>query len=519
MTDQIWSETGGRFDRKRILYAIVGGAGLLVVLLWLLARAMARELNHDEHQFVAPPVLLLREGLLPYRDYPFFHTPNLVFVFAPLLAATSRLLLAARLFNVLCAAALLLLVFAIAAHSFRALRERRWVIALAFVLVLSLNPFFRFTAGRAWNHDLPVLTSVAAFAAVLHGMTRNRSWLWIGIGGFLLGIAVGTRLSFIPLLLPFALLTLLLPPRGRRLLCLTSLIIGAGIALLPTALLAYEAPRQFLFGNFTYNSTLNPLYRRSNFPDEFTWTRKFAFPVQQLLKSPSDLALVAGFIYFGLRPWRRAGWRNFTEHRETLALAVILPWVLLGSIAATPSHRQYYYPLVPFLLLGNIYGIAREGQWRPRTNWLIAATLFASLLEAIPDLSYTATIIRPTQWPVFTVTAKAAQIRELCPQGRVLTLAPIVPLEANLQIYPELATGPFGWRTAAFVDQRLRSLCHVIAPADLNQVLQSRPPAAILTGFEHADIEFQLVTYAKTRGFVKHRLDDHGALWLLPAKP
>jgi hypothetical protein len=519
MTVQDWSETDGRFDRKRILYAIVGGAGLFAVLLWLFARAMARELNHDEHQFVAPSVLLLREGLLPYRDYPFFHTPNLVFVFAPLFAATSRLLFVARLLNVLCAGVLLLLVFAIAAHSFRALRERRWVIALGFVLVLSLNPFFRFTAGRAWNHDLPTLASVAAFVAVLGGATKNRSWLWIGLGGFLLGIAAGTRLSFLPLLLPFAFLTLLLPPRGQRLLCLTSLIVGTGIALLPTAILAYEAPRQFLFGNFTYNSTLNPLYRRSNFPDEFTWTRKFAFPVQQLLKSPSDLALVAGFIYFGLRPWRGTGWRNFAEHREALALAVTLPWVLLGSIAATPSHRQYYYPLVPFLLLGNIYGIAREGQWRPRTNWLIAATLFASLLEAIPDLSYTGTIARPAQWPVFTLPAKAEQIRELCPQGRVLTLAPIVPLEANLQIYPELATGPFGWRTAAFVDQRFRALCHVIAPADLNQFLQSRPPAAILTGFEHSDIELPLVTYARTHGYVKHSLDAHGALWLIPTKP
>jgi hypothetical protein len=47
-------------------------------------------LNHDEHQFVAPSVLLLREGLLPYRDYPFFHTPNLVFVFAPLFAASFK---------------------------------------------------------------------------------------------------------------------------------------------------------------------------------------------------------------------------------------------------------------------------------------------------------------------------------------------------------------------------------------------------------------------------------------------
>ena len=146
---------------------MIVGAGLLAIVLLLFVRAMARELNHDEHQFIAPPVLLLRDGLLPYRDYPFFHMPNLVFVFAAIFATTPYLLLAARCFNAFCAALLFLLVLATAARRFRAMQEMRWMIALSFVLLLSLNPFFRFTAGRAWNHDLAVLTSVAALAAFL----------------------------------------------------------------------------------------------------------------------------------------------------------------------------------------------------------------------------------------------------------------------------------------------------------------------------------------------------------------
>ena len=160
----MWSKISGRFERDHVFRMMIVGAGLLAIVLLLFVRAMARELNHDEHQFIAPPVLLLRDGLLPYRDYPFFHMPNLVFVFAAIFATTPYLLLAARCFNAFCAALLLLLVFAIAARRFRALGEMRWLLALSFVLLLSLNPFFRFTAGRAWNHDLPVLTSVAALA-------------------------------------------------------------------------------------------------------------------------------------------------------------------------------------------------------------------------------------------------------------------------------------------------------------------------------------------------------------------
>ena len=177
-------------------------------------------------------------------------------------------------------------------------------------------------------------------------------------------------------------------------------------------------------------------------------------------------------------------------------------------------HRQYYYPLVPFLLLGNIYGIARERPWQARTSWLIAATLFASLLETIPDLPYTKTILQPAQWPVVTVHARAAQMRELLAEGRVLTLAPIFPLEANLRIYPELASGPFAWRTAAFLDKGARATYHVLAPTDLEQFLRSDPPSAILTSFEHSELELPLVTYAKAHGYVRHRLEERGTFWL-----
>src|SRR5437588_10084188 len=74
-----------------------------LILLVLCAIAMSRGLNVDEHQFVASGALLAREGFLPYRDYPFFHTPNLPLVYALLFRGTDYLLLSARLLSVLCA--------------------------------------------------------------------------------------------------------------------------------------------------------------------------------------------------------------------------------------------------------------------------------------------------------------------------------------------------------------------------------------------------------------------------------
>ena len=144
----------------------------------------------------------------------------------------------------------------------------------------------------------------------------------------------------------------------------------------------------------------------------------------------------------------------------------------------------------------------------------MGATLFASLLETMPDLPYTKTILRPAKWPVVSVQRKTAQMHEFLAEGRVLTLAPIFPLEANLQIYPQLASGPFAWRTATFLGPTTQAAYHVVDPAHLEEFLQSDPPRAILTSFEHHEIELPMVTYAKAHGYLPHRLEERGTLWL-----
>jgi 4-amino-4-deoxy-L-arabinose transferase-like glycosyltransferase len=490
-------------------------AALVAMIGFLFVSSMGRALNHDEHQFIAPAILLLRAGLLPYCDYPFFHMPDLVFIFAGIFSLTSRLLLAARCFNVLCATLLLLLIFAVAARAFCSRAERRWLIALGFVLVLSLNPFFRFTAGRAWNHDLPMLAAVAAFLAFMRAGESKRALLWMGVTGGLVGIAAGTRLSFAPLVAPFALAILIFPVSGRsRISCLTSCLIGLILALLPVALLFLAAPSQFIFDNFTWNGAINRLYRVSTVPPQLLLLRKLGFPFQEFLKSPSDVMLIVGFTYFALRPGRPGGWLRLVHDREIGVLLMILPFLFIGSWAPAHSFRQYYYPFVPFLLLGNIIGLSRQVPGRLPVGWLFAATLLASFLEAIPDLTNSSSILRMSRWPVVTVHQKASEISALLPEGRILTLAPIFPLEAGLRIYPEFATGPFAWRTASLLDEQQRTRFHLIAPSDLERFLDTQPPEGILTGFEHAEFEQPLKEYARARGYVSHRLMERGNLRL-----
>ncbi|RIK26721.1 MAG: hypothetical protein DCC55_39800 [Chloroflexi bacterium] len=101
-----------RWNASRSWGPVLIGSSLLVLLLLLnFSRIMERGLDHDEHQFVTSGVLLARDGLLPYKDYAYFHVPLLVFVYALLFQETSYYLLAARSFSALCSGLLLVSLF------------------------------------------------------------------------------------------------------------------------------------------------------------------------------------------------------------------------------------------------------------------------------------------------------------------------------------------------------------------------------------------------------------------------
>src|SRR5947209_5849539 len=63
------------------------------------AHAMQLPLDHDENQFVASGWLIAHAGLLPYRDFPYFHLPYLSLVYALVFQFTTYPLFAARLIS------------------------------------------------------------------------------------------------------------------------------------------------------------------------------------------------------------------------------------------------------------------------------------------------------------------------------------------------------------------------------------------------------------------------------------
>lgn len=471
--------------------------------------AMSRALNHDEHSFIAAGVLLARDGLLPYRDYPYFHLPTLVFVYAAIFKVTNHLLLGARGFNVAAALALLIAVFCM---SMRALREREYYlrlgVSMAITLLLFTNPLFRYTEGLAWNHDFPALLSALTFTCVCSYSQGVRRKVLVFLAGMLLGGAVSSRLTFAPLIAPFLVIIFLGPnPSGDKR-WPAALLFSAGlvVALLPTLLLFWMNPHRFLFDNFSYHHTLNTSYQIGK-AQEVTVNEPLPFSYKRLISRYSGkMWLILAFSYLVI--WKKLiswEWRGDGNRRLRFVL-VLIPFAFIGCLVPRPSFEQYYYDLVPFLILGIIYSLATT---EPRLLRRYLLTFLGVFLVCGAfsgfDFKYLNAFRTVDQWPPFVVHSMGLDLKKTIGRGRILTLSPLFPLEGGLQIYKAFATGPFAWRTARFVPKNEKEELGFVDAEDLSQLVDSERPAGVLLGGESEELERPFSEFAEKNGYTFHK--------------
>ena len=543
-------------------WVLSGATALLMaaLLLLLVGLNMGRELNHDEHQFIAGATLIARDGLTPYRDFAFFHVPLQVYAYALLYSLFDALLLSSRLFSTFFGWLSVVLIFAFAwQHRPGEISWARWRFAALAALWMTALPLFSYTSGRAWNHDLP--TFLMLLAVIIHGAacSQRRSKGWFVLSGLFIGLATATRLSFALIAFPFGLLIWLTPAKsiGKRL--GETVLFGAGalIGLLPALLPFIRSPQAFLFGNLEYVRLNTRFFQQTDLSTvasdggsalattALSFGEKLAYFGALLVEEPTSLITLLALIV-SLWPLRWLVQRSPIEQRdisgdgstdELAALRtrlgfvlVLMLFALIGAFGATPSQPQYFYPLFPLALLGLIDAFSA---WPAalRSGGIYAYTLggLAAILVAIPIYAPGLTLLtRPGDWLPSKTAGYGQMIWDLAKgnnvagsevaAGKILTLAPLYALEGGNDIYPEFSTGPFAWRVAPLVPDVNRNRFHIVGPDDLPALLASDPPRAILTGVENddADEEGTLIAYAMQNGFVPVTLPDESILWLSP---
>jgi hypothetical protein len=540
---------------------------LLAILLLLVGVNMRRGLNHDEYQFVASGQLIATAGLLPYQDFPYFHVPGLSLLYAVLFQFSSQLLLSARLFSVVCSWLLVVLLWVMA---FVELRKERPTIrigaAVGVTLLLIGSPLFVYTSGRAWNHDLPMLLTVAAFGLVvrrvdargtpgvettrLPAKTRSSGLQIAGVNvepvvisaGILIGLAAATRLSFAFAFVAFVVALMVQPAAGwsirrQRLL---NFILGALLGGMPAIFFLLWSPQPFLFGNLSYIG-LNTQYYQSlaTPPVSMTWAGKLTFLSGLLGREPANLlpilCLAAGALWLGWSTWRGFSGNSKAPlpslHTWRWQLWGLLMVGMVGSaLVATPSQAQYFYPLWPLSILGIILLLGtvsrRAGFPQPlplSLLLLLAASVTALFLSRSPYWAGLEIVFSPREWYPTKLHGRGQWLSTLVnaggnQAGAVLTVAPILPLEGGVAIYPALATGPFAWRVAPLLDADARRRYHLFTPDELKAQLTVTPPRALLVGLENDDAELEqsLLDWAQPQGYVPIAMPDEGTLWVSP---
>lgn len=515
-----------RVGVKKVLLAALVAALFGLVFALSFSRAIRAGGNHDEHQFIASAQLLVEHGLLPYRDYAYFHLPNLIFVYGLLFKFTAYKLLAARLLSALCITAMAGLVFYFSMDLFRQ-ASQKMALAAGFgaVLLLLANPLLAYTGSFAWNHNLAMFLALLAAILLWQGARRAKPLWWVFASGLCLGLAVGTRLSFLSALLPFAVALHFYPGDNsvkRWVGLAATLAAGFGLAMLPTLLLFGLAPAQFIFGNFTY-PYLNTFYREeAGFfgpPNPMTAAEKWSYFWDYVLPQPGNLLLFVALSFFGFTTGLVGLWRGKGERFELaffLLLALFVGW---GALLPTPAWYQYYAAAVPFAILAVVLGLARLVHRFPaQSGWFLAIFLQLVILANVyqwGDFRRMTFLLHPEAWRPLIFHELGLQVSELSQGGKVLTLAPLYALEGGAPIYAEFATGPFAWRTAPWLTSLERSRFKLVSAQDLEQYLQTQPPAAILVGYEPG-LDDPLIDYALAHGYGWVELTPESGLWLSP---
>jgi hypothetical protein len=487
-----------------------------IVFVLSFSRAMNRSFNHDEHQFVTPAVLLTRDGLLPYRDYPYFHMPNQVYLYAALTWWTPYKLLVARIIQALCGTAIAVLLFATGWRLLGRLDPPgRWLTAGGLLLVLVSSRLFRYTDGLAWNHETSTLCALAALLLHLRGLSGPRPTS-LALSGLLLGCAIGIRLSFAPVAVPFLLsfwLSRSLVRRGQRLGGLLLWGLGMTVGLLPAIVPLVTVPSQFIFGNLGY-PRLSALLVHVTLPE------KLLFFLHKLVDHPADAVLLFLSLYcatFAL--WQARAWSG--SHRDAVLLTLgVLMMLVPGVLAPTPPQLQHAFPLLPFMALVVVY-IFASAPVPPTARWTRltgAALIIAAAIDLPVNYQKLPSLLIPSHWTPMREHEVGERIRSAtAPGALVLTTTPIDPIEGGLSVYPEFATGVFAWRTAALLPPKERERYRMISAAELGALLARRPPDAVFFNRRKEFVQ-PFIDYAETRGY--RRVDDpiRGgyAIWVRP---
>ena len=503
--------------------AILITATLTYVAITCISYTVSKPLSHDEHQFLASAFMVAQYNHHPYQDFAYFHMPNLVYLYAPLFLLPYPFLLA-RIFVGIFSIGICFLIF-FTAYSLFAEKEKlgSLIIPISITILFVHSPLFEYASSYVWNHSQSVMFAIMAFLFHTVAIRRNNPLLPLFLSGLCLGMAIGIRLTYAPLVAPFLLATMIYSrsPVKEKAFQVMAFSGGGLLANLPTIYFFLTSFDNFIFGIFGY-PVLNTSYRQdTSFPRAMTLIGKFEYIKDFVFANPIDLMIlivaVSSLMLLGIEKMRHPKPIRF----EIGFLIMLLPFVIMGAFAPTPSWYQYYFAIMPFLILLSLYALASI-QRSIVINLLI---LFISIISFFQDhhLLYKSSILdllHPGEWYPVRVAQESEIIENIVDskdgKGAILTLSPIYAIESGLPIYDEFVTGPFAWRVSEMLSDEVADNRGFTKPSRIRDFFETEVPRAVLTGGEKDYLEASIITEAQRLGYQPVETPTGMIVWILP---
>ena len=502
-----------------------------LILALLVSRSMSAVISHDENQFIAAGQFLADHGLLPYVNYPYTHMPYGIVFYALAAGLTSYDYLAGRLLSSVVWLLCFLVIIALA----RTVRGRpasplsdlppfpELLLEFALVLVLVYHPVAAYVLTAALNNSFATLFSLLALLFFIRA-SRPASFSYRDplYSGIAVSLASWTRFNYASLVIVLFILWLLpslLFRASQPLKTICRYILGVAIAALPALALLVAAPSHFYYGNLVYIRLNTIYYEGLLYRSGMDLIPKFRGFLLGVSQRPIDWLLYGVLVALSVLSVIRLIRRRSLSDLGMFATAGFSFVLWLTAYAPSPALTQYFFAPIPFLLVLVAWAIFELARFVPRPYLLVLPVLLIAILtSAQPQNPITelARLSQPSSWTPIEVHDFAWTLRQYVPPGAVLTLLPMVPLEAGYDAYPFTATGPFSWRTSLLLTAQRRAQYGVTSPNELPQLLAVTPPVAILTGFEAPNAGFErqdlggletpLVDYALQHGYRRMQL-------------
>ena len=481
----------------------------LLLFAWYVVIALYRPVSHDEQMYVAAGSLVGDHVM--YKEFAYLQAPYLPYVYSALFAALpcADWWIAARLTSLAAGAIAAWCVWRVARTA-----SGSTAVGLAALTLFATHHVILFVLPLARNH-LPALACLlAAYVCWLNGLRAGRATRWHVLGGALSGCAAGLKLTILPPAL--ALLGCACWNPGDRRSVRSSLsasacwITGFALTLAPAVAIMHRAGWDAaLFDNYCYHQVNARWRSTSNHATSQNFGNRVISTGRFLIGGSGVCAVLA--LGIGATARSRKGTRTYEPEPKRkqilISTSILLAAALCAALVPTPLQRDYLAAVTPFLaILAAAWAArARFESDRPIRRLLIGLTLLSAIVAAITSVRYVKDAGAATAATPWRLRAAAHELAAVFaergkPDARVATLAPIWPLSAGLEIYPELASGPFLFRVGDEIDAEQLRRRAGISPQRLSELLDARPPDGVLVGFE-GSLEDSLGRYAEERGY------------------